>query len=349
MFKWTVGLTRWGVVWAGYATLQLPNNWTAVLRFIVPIPFIICLFFWVNSLGDTIANIGRYEYEKSASTGKNTTKAVGFVEIVRIIKYLAFLIVLMIAVLIFGGNVVAFLNDAKLLGLIVVFSLQPWLKNLVGGMTIFYDEKYVLQDEIRFAGVQGTVTNITLRTTKILRADNSIAIIPNSRLLEQPVANLSQRDMNVIVLRTPLDHTAPVDTVRMLLTQVEKALQSLHPSITAHVSWDGVAFLGEIGSGNGRRFGVSLEGDYEMVIKTFSKKTIDSSSATASLVNKKLISEVILAVSEVMKEYKVKRRPRKLPSNYLEGDDSGLVPNQSRDLTNDFDLEMTTTLMAFYI
>ena len=346
MFGWTTRLTRWGLVWAGYTTLQLPSNWTAVLNYIVPIPFILCLFFWVNAAGDTIAQIGKQEYEKD-KPGGNTTKAVGFVEIIRVAKYLAFIVVLFIAVIIFGGNVVAFLDGAKLLGLIVVFSLQPWLKNLVGGMTIFYDEKYVLQDEIRFAGVQGVVTNITLRSTKIIRSDNSVAIIPNSRLLEQPVANLSQRDCNVIVLKTLIDHHTPVDTVRMLLTQVEKTLETLHPNIVAHVSWDGLAALNDIGSGNGRRFGVSLEGDYEMVIKTFSKKTLDNSVEAASLANKKLVSEVVLAIGEVMKECKVKRRTRK-PVEY-ENTSSGVPPNSTRDLTNDFDIEMTTSLMAFYL
>jgi small-conductance mechanosensitive channel len=174
MFGWTVHLARWGLVWAGYTTLQLPLNWTAVLNYIFPIPFIISLFFWTNALGDAIAAIGQAELE--GSSGGNT-KAVGFVEIVRVGKYVAFIIVLFIAVVIFGGNVVAFLNDAKLFGLIVVFALQPWLKNLVGGMTIFYDEKYVLGDEIKYAGAQGIVKNITLRVTRIERADNSVAII----------------------------------------------------------------------------------------------------------------------------------------------------------------------------
>jgi len=352
MFGWTVALARWGLVWAGYSTLQLPSNWTAVLNYIVPIPFIICLFFWVNAAGDAIAEIGKMELESSANGG-STTKAVGFVEIVRVAKYLAFVIVLFITVLIFGGDVVGFLNDAKLLGLIVVFSLQPWLKNLVGGMTIFYDEKYVLKDEIRFAGVQGVVTNITLRTTKIIRQDNSVAVIPNGRLLEQPVANLSQRDTNVIVLKTPLDHNTPVDKVRTLLTQIEKALESLHPSIVAHVSWEEAGVFGELGAGNGRRFAISLEGDYELVVRTYTKKAVGTSVETATAANKRLVSEVILAIAELMKQNHVKRRPRKpsahsSPSSFTI-DHGDVPPNASIDLTNDTDFELTTTLMAFYI
>ena len=312
----------------------------------MPIPFVITLFFWTNALGDAIALIGKNDLEKTKGGG--STKAVGFVEIVRIGKYVAFIIVVFLAVVIFGGNVVAFLNDAKVFGLVVVFALQPWLKNLVGGMTIFYDEKYVLADEVRFGGVQGVIADITLRSTRLVRSDKSIAVIPNGRLLEQPLANLSQRNANFVVVRTPLDYTAPVDHVRTLITHVEEALRKLHVDIYSHVIWDDSIVLENIGSGNGQRSSVTLEGDYELVVKTFTKTVAGTTAEVATQANKKLVSEIVLCISEKMKEINIQRRARLSGGGSTSNGTIALDP-ALRNLNDDDDNDYATTLMAFYI
>jgi small-conductance mechanosensitive channel len=157
---WTVKLAQAGFFWAAFVFLSFPPEVQSILAFIVPIPFIICLLFWSNAFFDTLIKLRKSDYEEKQES--DTTSVAGFNELMRILKYFAFLVVVFVAVVIFGGDVASFLNNAKLLGLIIVFSFQPWLKNLVGGITVFFDDKFALGDEVRFSNdVQGVVVDIT--------------------------------------------------------------------------------------------------------------------------------------------------------------------------------------------
>ena len=56
-FFWSTWLFRTGMFWLGVFLLTLPPNWTNVLQYIVPIPFILCLFAWFNCFVDAVATI----------------------------------------------------------------------------------------------------------------------------------------------------------------------------------------------------------------------------------------------------------------------------------------------------
>ena len=82
--------------------------------------------------------------------------------------------------------------------------------------------------------MEGRVTNVTLRITTIQRADKSLAFIPNSRIMQQPVFNLSRRKLRRLEIRVQLSHKTPVAKIRLLLRELERSLRSLHPSLVTH-------------------------------------------------------------------------------------------------------------------
>ncbi|KAH9255142.1 hypothetical protein BASA81_006901 [Batrachochytrium salamandrivorans] len=272
LFYWTVWLGKAGFFWLGMYFLTFPPDVNAILRYLYPIPFVLCLFFWTNAVFDTLILLRKSEFQHAKET--NITRIAGFSELMRIFKYLFFLIDIFIAVVIFGGDVASFLNSAKLLGLIIVFAFQPWLKNLIGGISIFNDGKYVLGDEVRFSSsIQGVVKDMTLRTTTLECKDKSLCIIPNGRLLELPVANLSNRERNMITLTFPISYSIGVDQVRNLLPELRASLAILHPDII--------------------KTQISIQQNYELVIKVFTRK---SETLQAGRL---LVQEIMLAMAEV--------------------------------------------------
>jgi MscS family membrane protein len=164
--------------------------------------------------------------------------------------------------------------------------------------------------------IQGVVKEITLRTTIIETADKSLFIIPNGRLLELPVSNLSNREKNILVIRVSLDNTVKVDHVRTLLSEIKSGLSILHPDII--------------------KSQLSIQQGYQLVIKVFSKKT------GSTMADKLVAQEVVLFLAEVMNKLGIKRK--EVIGTHAA---TGLV--EKDDLSNDFDSDMTSSLFAFYL
>lgn len=338
--------------------MSLPANWTVVLDRIVPLPFVFCLFFFVDAAAETASAIGKIEFNRGITSrdasvsSEFSTRATGFSEMLRVIKYVSFILVFFVLILVEGGNVVVFLNDAKLLGLIVAFAFQPWLKNIAGGMSLFYDRKYVLGNEIRFAGLDGVVKDMTLRSTTLERDDNSLCFVPNGRLLEQPVVNFSRRKQDVVQIRIKLDTTTPPDKIRTLIREVDISLQTLNTDLTSHAvsQWqasqkrEGVDSFTQ--TQESRKFLVGLEGHFEFCVITQAVRKPGLPKSVADRASQALASDVLLAITEVMQSCGVQRRDQKSSI-----DPDGKTETNSllsKDMTNDDDGDMTTMLIAFY-
>jgi len=197
-------------------------------------------------------------------------------------KYVAFLFIIVIGLSSQNVDVIDFLNTASLVALAFVFAVQPWLRNMIGGIFIFTDSKFTVNDEIRVMGIEGSVVGVTLRHTKVRRADNAIVYVPNSRVLEHPVANYSDRESRLLEIRLKISQDTPAAKIRELLSELERVLHSLHPTLTSHpknqLSGD---------------FFVALGGLFEVLIWTYTN--VDDLSDKPHSVIK---TEIMLAVRE---------------------------------------------------
>lgn len=92
-------------------------------------------------------------------------------------------------------------------GVIVALAAQDIAKNLFGGIAIILDKPFTVGDWINTGKYEGTIEDITFRSTRIRTVDNSIVTIPNSTLSNEIIANwskLEKRRMD-ISLRVPLE------------------------------------------------------------------------------------------------------------------------------------------------
>lgn len=235
---WTNWIIKTGMFWLGYTLLFLPPNWTDVLDHIVPIPFMICLFFFANAVFNTLTDMVKFNFRKlehmdEDAIRRNNTKSVGYCEALRVCKYIVFIILFLICFLIEQIDLISFLQNSTLLGLMLVFALQPWLRNVIGGLILFADEKFVMGDSIRVANLQGQVESIELRSTTIIRGDNSKCIIPNARIMEQPVANMSLKAFQLLRFNVFVREDTPPENLRNLLRDIQNLLLTLHPAIVS--------------------------------------------------------------------------------------------------------------------
>jgi small-conductance mechanosensitive channel len=77
-------------------------------------------------------------------------------------------------------------------GLAVALALQDSLSNLFAGIHLLLEKSIRLGDFIRLeSGQEGTVEDITWRTTRVRMLSNNIVIIPNNKLSQSVVTNFS--------------------------------------------------------------------------------------------------------------------------------------------------------------
>ena len=108
---------------------------------------------------------------------------------------------LSVAILLFGGitalgtigiNVSALVAGLGLTGFALGFGLKDILANLVSGLLILLYRPFSLNEQISVAGMEGFITDIDLRYTRLEQAGKAY-LIPNSIMITNTIGLLSRR------------------------------------------------------------------------------------------------------------------------------------------------------------
>lgn len=75
---------------------------------------------------------------------------------------------------------------------VLALAAQDLAKNLFGGLAIITDKAFIIGDTIEAKGVYGVVEDITFRTTRIRKLDNTVTTMPNSVLADSEIINWSK-------------------------------------------------------------------------------------------------------------------------------------------------------------
>ncbi|MEA3283096.1 MAG: mechanosensitive ion channel family protein [Euryarchaeota archaeon] len=91
-----------------------------------------------------------------------------------------------------GGNVTSLLAGLGIGGLALALAAQDTVSNIFGSVTVFSDRSFHIGDWIRVDGVEGTVEDVGLRSTRIRRFDQALVTVPNSRFIKSEIVNFTR-------------------------------------------------------------------------------------------------------------------------------------------------------------
>src|SRR5699024_3677355 len=77
-------------------------------------------------------------------------------------------------------------------GLAFALAAQDALANLFGGFVIITERPFTIGEWIKTPSVEGTVEDITFRSTKIRTFAQAVVTVPNSTLANEPITNWSE-------------------------------------------------------------------------------------------------------------------------------------------------------------
>ncbi len=117
----------------------------------------------------------------------------------------------------------SFIAAAGVIGLGISFGAQSLFKDMLTGLFILLEDQYAIGDNIKIAGLQGTVEGLTLRMTKLRDGDGTLYIVPNSQITT--VSNLS-RDFSVATLSVSVSTGENPDHVLAVLRKLANEVRA---------------------------------------------------------------------------------------------------------------------------
>lgn len=106
-----------------------------------------------------------------------------------------------------GINTGALLASLGIVGVTIGFAARDSLSNFISGIIIFIDRPFVLGDLVEIDDKYGRVSEITLRSTRIVTVDGRMLAVPNTEIVNKTVASYT----NFPNLRLDIPVTIAVD------------------------------------------------------------------------------------------------------------------------------------------
>ncbi len=103
-----------------------------------------------------------------------------------------------------GYDIKALIAGLGIGGLAFALAAQDTISNFFGGMTIFIDKPFKIGDRIKINGIDGSVKEIGIRTSRIETLEGRTVTVQNSNFLKNTIENISSEPSRKIVLNLGL-------------------------------------------------------------------------------------------------------------------------------------------------
>ncbi len=109
-------------------------------------------------------------------------------------------------------------------GLAFALAAQDTIANLFGSVSIFADRPFRVGDRIRVGGFDGPVEDVGFRSTRIRTLDGHLVTVPNSKVVNDMVENISKRPSIKRVLNIGVTYETNADKIEKAIDIVKKIL-----------------------------------------------------------------------------------------------------------------------------
>ncbi len=169
------------LIWNLDAMALLSQLWGAiVIFFTTSVPALIgtavVIFVWILIM--QIARLALKHLGDKPGAMQKRRKTISKV-ILSIINYSLAIVGIIVILAIWGVNVLPALAGLGILGLVVGLGAQKFIQDLIAGIFIIFEHHFDVGDVIEVGGFKGTVTDIGLKTTRLVNWKGDIKILNN--------------------------------------------------------------------------------------------------------------------------------------------------------------------------
>lgn len=132
---------------------------------------------------------------------------------------------------IFHVNITALVASLGIGGLAVALAAQDTLANLLGSFIIYLDKPFRAGDVIESGDIRGSVEHVGFRTTRIRTLDKSLLTVPNKKLIDTALNNITLSEARRVRFTIGLTYNSKVTQLQSIITDIKGVIQQ-HPKVS---------------------------------------------------------------------------------------------------------------------
>ena len=138
-----------------------------------------------------------------------------------------------------GYDISGLITGLGLSGLTFALAAQDSAANLFGGLVIIGDKPFAVDDWIQTPDIEGIVTDITLRSTRIRTFKDAEIVVPNSTLVNVPITNWSRMSKRRVHFSVGVEYQTPQKKLHEAVDGIRSILRN-HPDLVVQ---DGIMVI----------------------------------------------------------------------------------------------------------
>lgn len=127
---------------------------------------------------------------------------------------------------VWGINVTALVASLGLGGLAFALAAKDTASNMFGSFALLADKSIRIGEWIKVGGVEGTVEDIGMRTTKIRSFEKSLITVPNQIVANSPIENFSRRGVRRIKMNIGLTYNSSAAQINTIVHEIRTMLHN---------------------------------------------------------------------------------------------------------------------------
>jgi MscS family membrane protein len=128
-----------------------------------------------------------------------------------------------------GFQVTSLLAGLGIGGLAVALAAQKTVENLIGSVAIGVDQPFRVGDFVAVDGIQGTVEQVGMRSTRLRTLDRTLVTMPNGKLADLRIESFAARDRFRLAVTLGLSYSTTAAQMRQV-TDAIRTLLAGHPA-----------------------------------------------------------------------------------------------------------------------
>lgn len=207
---------------SGYATIDATDMVDTLLNF----AGIITITLVLTGIVEFIYN---RQLELARKRGERTR-----IQLLPLLKDVAKMLLWTIAVFwilgsVFQVNIPALITGLGIGGIAIALAAKESLENLLASFTILIEKPFIVDDSVKMAEIEGKVIRIGFRSTRLRSADGTLLIVPNRKLIDNNLMNLSEKDVRKVTLSIPISRRLPAQNLDQLMIDLRTSIAATEP------------------------------------------------------------------------------------------------------------------------
>ena len=204
--------------------IELPTKVNLFIALILKVTIPCILMFIIFKIIDIASNVLQHVAQNSdSSLDHHIIPFIG-----KALKCIVLILIIFYILDILNINITPLLAGVSIGGLALALAAQDSVKHIFGSITIFGDHPFAVGDWITFAGGEGIVEEIGLRSTKIRTFEDTLISVPNGVIADAVVNNFGKRRLWRYSPVLGIDYGTQSEKIEAFITGIREIINK-HP------------------------------------------------------------------------------------------------------------------------